>query len=370
MYTSHDEHALIARAKQGHRSAWAELYERHRSAILGLCRRYTRDEALAEDHCQETFLKALVKISTYRAESAFETWLGAIAVNDVLATKRRRQPVAYDPRESERTVDEPTLSSEGDLAFPELLDVLRPRRRPLATKLEQHRQFIEDGTWDDLDEGEKKKFRRNLQLVKQFMAPDVLNRRSFLAVAASLHAGGIRSADGLTQLRTEELDELVNHVKKRRADGEVLVCRAVLDRAWDALPPRLTNAVGCTPGQAEVLLRAIDLQIALSLDAFDMQACSEVLLPRMRRLVPCLTGFSQVGWERRFFQNSARLHFHQEDFGAAVQFAKMITGEVPPRSLAPTNHERPFRHRGDHDLLRDRLVLGASGCGYRSGLVA
>ena len=89
MNTSLDEPALIALARQNNRSAWAALYERHRSKIVEVCRQRAGDQNLADDLCHDAFLKAMTKIATFRGQSAFGTWLYRIAVNEVLATRRR-----------------------------------------------------------------------------------------------------------------------------------------------------------------------------------------------------------------------------------------------------------------------------------------
>src|ERR1700745_1634421 len=48
----------------------------------------TRNPALAEDLTQDVFLQVFRKIHTFRAESAFSTWLHRLAVNIVLMRRR------------------------------------------------------------------------------------------------------------------------------------------------------------------------------------------------------------------------------------------------------------------------------------------
>jgi RNA polymerase sigma-70 factor (ECF subfamily) len=58
------------------------LVERHHGPLLGFLYRMTGgDRALAEDLVQETFLRMLSKIGTYRYPRPLKPWLYAIAVN-------------------------------------------------------------------------------------------------------------------------------------------------------------------------------------------------------------------------------------------------------------------------------------------------
>jgi RNA polymerase sigma-70 factor (ECF subfamily) len=58
-------------------SEWVE----HRPAVRGFVLRLVRNEALAEDLAQETFLRAQRSASTHRGEASVRSWLCAIALN-------------------------------------------------------------------------------------------------------------------------------------------------------------------------------------------------------------------------------------------------------------------------------------------------
>ena len=57
------------------------LIERYQTPLLRLCFMRLRDQALAEDAVQETFLKAYRGLEHFRGESSDKTWLCRIAVN-------------------------------------------------------------------------------------------------------------------------------------------------------------------------------------------------------------------------------------------------------------------------------------------------
>ena len=99
---------LIARvlARQD-QNAFAELVRRHQSPVRAFLRRLTRGHApLADDLAQETFVKSWQRLSTYRGDATFSTWLFGIAFNEFRSAARRRQELAL------ADVDEPPFSLE------------------------------------------------------------------------------------------------------------------------------------------------------------------------------------------------------------------------------------------------------------------
>ena len=105
---------LIARAQRGNEAAFEALYDAHKRRIYSLCLRMTGNTAEAEDLCQEAFMQLFRKISTFRGESAFSTWLHRLAVNTVLMHLRKKglQLVSLD--EPDASQDEPVKRDYGD----------------------------------------------------------------------------------------------------------------------------------------------------------------------------------------------------------------------------------------------------------------
>ena len=62
-------------------SEFAELYTEHSRAIYYLCLRLLSDPDRAEDATHDVFLKAFRKLSQFRGESSWRTWLYRIAIN-------------------------------------------------------------------------------------------------------------------------------------------------------------------------------------------------------------------------------------------------------------------------------------------------
>jgi RNA polymerase sigma-70 factor, ECF subfamily len=84
-----EEALWIRRAQKSDSRAFEQLYRMHIDKVYGLCLRMTGNVAEAEDCAQEAFIQAWNKLSRFRGDSAFSTWLHRIAVNSVLGRMRK-----------------------------------------------------------------------------------------------------------------------------------------------------------------------------------------------------------------------------------------------------------------------------------------
>src|SRR5437588_7044022 len=79
---------LVERARQGDPAAFGELVDRHRSAVFRAALAALGSAADAEDASQEAFLTAYRKLSSFRAEASFKTWLLTIAWHQAINQRR------------------------------------------------------------------------------------------------------------------------------------------------------------------------------------------------------------------------------------------------------------------------------------------
>ena len=87
-----EEHALVLRAKQNDYKAYEQLYRMHVGRVYALCLRLCNDRDMAEDLAQESFVQAWRKLSSFRGDSAFGSWLYRIATNTSLSYLRKQKP--------------------------------------------------------------------------------------------------------------------------------------------------------------------------------------------------------------------------------------------------------------------------------------
>jgi RNA polymerase sigma-70 factor, ECF subfamily len=83
------ETLLIERACEGDPLAVRALYERHAPRVFAVIRRIAGDDDLAQDYAQDTWVRAVRALPTFRGEARFSTWLHRIAVNTALEGARR-----------------------------------------------------------------------------------------------------------------------------------------------------------------------------------------------------------------------------------------------------------------------------------------
>jgi RNA polymerase sigma factor (sigma-70 family) len=80
---------LVERAKNGDRGALETLVLRHQAWIYNIAIRMVVRPHDAEEVTQEVLVKVITKLSTFKGESKFRTWLYRITANHVLNMKRR-----------------------------------------------------------------------------------------------------------------------------------------------------------------------------------------------------------------------------------------------------------------------------------------
>lgn len=84
-----DEARWVRQAKAADAGAFEKLYRAHVGKVYGLCLRMTGNPAEAEDCTQDAFIQAWNKLSRFRGDSAFGTWMHRVAVNTVLGRMRK-----------------------------------------------------------------------------------------------------------------------------------------------------------------------------------------------------------------------------------------------------------------------------------------
>lgn len=84
-----DDLALVESARGGSREALEKLILRHQAWVYNVAVRMVFHPHDAEEVTQEVLIKAVTRLSTFKGESRFRTWLYRIAANHVLNMKRR-----------------------------------------------------------------------------------------------------------------------------------------------------------------------------------------------------------------------------------------------------------------------------------------
>jgi RNA polymerase sigma-70 factor (ECF subfamily) len=129
---------IVTLAREGREAAYRELIRRYERPVFSLILRMVRDRQLAEDLAQETFIKALNAISSYRQEFKFSSWIFKIANNAAIDHLRRRElaTLSIDGAPHATTADdiEATALQVGDKSETPLAEL---EARELGTAIER-----------------------------------------------------------------------------------------------------------------------------------------------------------------------------------------------------------------------------------------
>jgi RNA polymerase sigma-70 factor (ECF subfamily) len=82
---------VVAWARQGREEGYSELVHRYRRPVYSLIHRLVRDPETAEDLTQESFVKVINALDSYRPESRLSAWILRIANNTAVDYLRRHR---------------------------------------------------------------------------------------------------------------------------------------------------------------------------------------------------------------------------------------------------------------------------------------
>jgi len=86
---------LIAKVKLGNKGAFEVLYERYKNPIFGYIFSVCKDEFIARELAQDTFLKVYKNSMQFEEGHKFTTWLWRIARNTTIDYLKKRDALRY-----------------------------------------------------------------------------------------------------------------------------------------------------------------------------------------------------------------------------------------------------------------------------------
>jgi RNA polymerase sigma factor (sigma-70 family) len=91
-----NEHQLVKDCLKGKPSAQKALYEHFATQMMGVCYRYTKSVADAEDVLQEGFVKVFHYLGQFRGEGNLGAWIRRIMVTTAINYLKKNSPYQYD----------------------------------------------------------------------------------------------------------------------------------------------------------------------------------------------------------------------------------------------------------------------------------
>ena len=133
------DHELLKRIASKDRSAVQVLFARHHLALYRFLVRLVRNEAVAEELVNETFVEVWRSAARFKGRSAPSTWIFAIARNKAVSILRKRADEELD--------DHTSLAVEDESDNPEVTAMKGNKAKLICQCLEklspQHREVID-----------------------------------------------------------------------------------------------------------------------------------------------------------------------------------------------------------------------------------
>jgi RNA polymerase sigma factor (sigma-70 family) len=120
-YSEKENQILVDRILEGDSKALNQLVDIHQAFIYNVAWKMTHSNEDALDLTQEVLIKVITKLSTFKGESAFRTWLYRIVFNEFLQSKRKKKEEIFSSfEEHDRLLNEvpdlePTPAEELEL---------------------------------------------------------------------------------------------------------------------------------------------------------------------------------------------------------------------------------------------------------------
>ncbi|MEQ8280269.1 MAG: RNA polymerase sigma factor [Deltaproteobacteria bacterium] len=97
---------IVARIVAGRPAEFAILMRRYNQRVFRSIRSIATSDAEAEDIVQQAYVSAFAKLSQFRGDARFSTWLTRIAINEALQRRRRERPFEVIEGEADPTTPE------------------------------------------------------------------------------------------------------------------------------------------------------------------------------------------------------------------------------------------------------------------------
>ena len=171
---------LVQQVREGDERAMNLLVDRHHGVVFRTCAAILRDEDLASDASQNSFLKAFKAVDRFRGESAFRTWLLAIASNEARGllrkVERRREDTLEGldilPAEGNDPSAEVVLRSEVARVRAVLADLPEKQKLSVSLRIFEGLSFREIGEIIDSTEGSARvNYHHGIQRLRERLEP-------------------------------------------------------------------------------------------------------------------------------------------------------------------------------------------------------
>lgn len=180
---------------------WNDIYTKTSPKLLGICRRYIKDVATAEDIVQDSFIVAIQKEDTLKDKSALQGWLSRIVINMAIHHLKEVKKINFSTHQDYEIVDSNTVMNTIEIDAKSIL---------LSADLERDDILA---AIDRLPEHHKSVF--NMYVIDQFSHSEISKILHISAGTSKSHLSRARKAIQLFLLERIK-EKPVDEKKKRR----------------------------------------------------------------------------------------------------------------------------------------------------------
>lgn len=174
---------------------WQEIYKNFSPKLLGICRRYIKDLATAEDIVHDSFIVGIQKQNDLKNQDALKSWLSTIVINRAINHLNQEKKNNYISSENTEIIDENTEMNTLNLT----------NKATILTADFTHDELLE--AIDSLSENQKSVF--NLFVVDAF---------SHAEICELLHISVGTSKSSLSRARKNVQQFLINKLNNRKTE--------------------------------------------------------------------------------------------------------------------------------------------------------
>jgi len=150
-HTNQHTSELLLRCKDGEQSAQFEIYKCYYRAMYNTALRILNNSFEAEDMMQESFLIAFTKLSTFKGEVTFGSWLKRIVINKCLTQLKKNnrfEEVKMEVSREEKVEED--LSIDSSLKPKIILNAINNLKENYRVALNLH--LIEGYDYEEISE--------------------------------------------------------------------------------------------------------------------------------------------------------------------------------------------------------------------------
>ena len=124
---------LVSELQNGDMTLFDTIYHETKSVVYYTILSIVKDKSLSEDIMQDTYLKSLQKIHSFKPRYGFKSWIVTIARNLAINEyNKRKRELSFDPSVDEYIFGHSESSSEKELIVRDILNYLDETEREVV----------------------------------------------------------------------------------------------------------------------------------------------------------------------------------------------------------------------------------------------